>query len=133
MVVFDHPSGYLKALQVAEGFHSTQHCFNNVCRAYVAYECGLVQALHRELLSNWARAFNKIAHSHSLRSSLGVVHEQFKTLCRSTGGGGDCIGSGGAKWQMGAMDRWTKAVDGWTGLANKQMGPADGRTKEVKG
>ena len=87
MVVFDHPLGHLRALQVAEGFHSMQHCFDNVCRACVACKCGLVHAPHGGLWSNKARAFSKTAYSHSLHSSPGVVQEQSKTLCRSVDGG----------------------------------------------
>ena len=93
MVIFDHSLGHLRALQVAEGFHSTQHCFNDVCGACVVCECGLVHALHEGLRSNWVRAFSKTACSHSLHSSPGVVQEQSRTLCRS----GDCIGGGGPK------------------------------------
>ena len=61
MIVCDHPSGHLKALQVAKGFHSTQQCFNDVSRACVVRECGLVHVPHGGLRSNWARAFNKMA------------------------------------------------------------------------
>ena len=46
MAGFDHPLGHLRALQVAKGFHSTQHCFNDVCGACVACDCGLVYAPH---------------------------------------------------------------------------------------
>ena len=73
MVVFDHRLGHLRALQVAERFHSMQHCFDDVCGACVACECGLVHAPHGGLWSNWARAFSKTAHSHFLCSSPGVV------------------------------------------------------------
>ena len=61
MAVSDHPLGHLRALQVVEGFHSMQHCFDDVCRACVVCECGLVHTLHKGLWSTWARAFNKMA------------------------------------------------------------------------
>ena len=112
MAVFDHPSGHLKALQVGEGFHSTQHGFDDVCGACIAYECGLVYALHGGLWSNWARAFSKIACSHSLCSSPRVVQKQSKTLCRSAGGGGNCTCGGGVEGRMGVKHGRTKVVDG---------------------
>ena len=49
MWVSDHPLCHLRALQVAEGFHSTQHCFDDVCKACVSYECELVHAPHAML------------------------------------------------------------------------------------
>ena len=75
MAVFDHPSSHLRADQVAKGFHSTQHCFNDVCGACVACECGLVHVPHGGLWSNWARAFSKTPCSHFLCYSPEVVQE----------------------------------------------------------
>ena len=73
MAVSDHPSSHLRVNQMAKGFHSTQHCFNNVYGACVACECGLVHIPYGGLRSNWTRAFSKMPCSHSLRSSPGVV------------------------------------------------------------
>ena len=85
------------------------------------------------LQSNWARAFNKTACSHSLCSSPGVVQEQSKILYRSAGGGGNYIGGGGAKGRMEALNKQTMVADGRTGLANGWTGPANKRTKAVNG
>ena len=95
MAVFDHPLGHLKADQVAKRFHSMQHCFNDVCGACVACECGLVYNPQEGLRSNWARAFSKKPRSHSLRSSPGVVQERSKTLHGTANARKNCTSSGG--------------------------------------
>ena len=119
MAVFDHPLGHLRAFQVAKGFHSTEHCFDDVCRACVTCECGLVHILHGGLRSNWARAFSKMARSHSLCCCPGVVHERSKTLCRFVGIARDCTGSGGEpKRVMGATNGQmtvSHSRNGWRG------------------
>ena len=94
MAVSNHPLGHLQADQVAKGFYSTQHCFNGVCDACVACECGLVHIPHGGLQGNWAKAFSKMPHSHSLRSSPGVVQEQSKTLYGTVSTRKDCTGGG---------------------------------------
>ena len=44
--------------------------------------------------SNWARASSKMPHSHSVRSSLGVVQGRPKTLRGSASAKKACVGSG---------------------------------------
>ena len=97
MAVFDHPLGHLRADQVAKGFHSTEHYFNDVCGACVAYGCGLVHVPHRGLWINWAKASSKTPHLHSLHSSPGVVQERSKTLHGSASVKKDCADGGGAQ------------------------------------
>ena len=114
MAVFDHPLGHLRALQVAKGFYSTQHCFDDVCGACVVGKCGLVHIPHGGLQSNWTRAFSKMTHSHSLHSSPGVVQEQSKTLCRSASARRDCTGGGKdpkGGWRP-RMGRWRSRIPG---------------------
>ena len=55
----------------------------------------MVHILHGGLRGNWARASSKTPHSHSLRSSLGVVQERPKTLRGSTSARKACAGGGG--------------------------------------
>ena len=90
---------------MAKGFHSTQHCFNDVCGACVACECGLVHISHGGLWSNWTRAFSKMPHLHSLRSSPGVVQERSKTLHGTADARKDCTGGGGAQRADGGRGR----------------------------
>ena len=97
MAVSDHPSGHLRADEVAKGFHSTYHCFNDVYGACVAYGCGLVHIPHGGLRGNWARASSKTSHSHSLRSRTGVVQGRPKTLHGSASTRKACACGGGAQ------------------------------------
>ena len=57
--------------------------------------CGLVHIPHGGLQGNWARASSKTPHSHSLRSSPGVVQGRPKTLRGSASARKACAGGGG--------------------------------------
>ena len=61
----------------------------------------MVHILHGGLRGNWARASSKTPHSHSLRSSPGVVQEQSKTLHGSASARKDSASGGGAQWADG--------------------------------
>ena len=57
----------------------------------------LVHIPHRGLRGKWARASSKTPHSHSLRSTPGVVQERPKTLRRSARVRKACTGGGGVQ------------------------------------
>ena len=88
---------------MAKRFHSTEHCFNDVCGACVACKCGLVHIPHGGLQGNWARASSKTPHLHSLRSIPEVVQERSKILHGSASTRKDCTGGGGAQRADGGL------------------------------
>ena len=133
MAVSDRPSGHLQADQVAKGFHSTEHCFNDVCGACVACGCRLVHIPHRGLRGNWTRASSKMPHSHSLRFSPGVVQERSKTLHGSASARKDCVGSGGAQWADGGRGHARDALPlpEWEPFAGSLAPVAEGVQTDV--